>query len=178
VARRIPIDEPYLDAKSFLLHVVTQHNRTKSVFHQHYAFATVVGFEADLAATDMLFTSLLVQAQTALTAEGRNASAGARTRSRSFRSSFLVAYADRIGDRLEEINHAVLREVPSEDQRSALPVLAARRDEVEDTVAAMFPTLRSSTVSSGWDGMGALRGRMAADAAKLNFADLPTSVAV
>jgi Protein of unknown function (DUF2786) len=177
MARRIAIDEPYLEAKSFLLHVVTEHNRTKSVFHQHYAFSTVVGFEADLAATDLLFTSLLVQAQTALSAEGRTARAGDRTRSRSFRSSFLVAFADRIGHRLADINQSVLRDIEPDAQRSALPVLAARRHEVDERVDAMFPALQTNSISAGWDGMGALRGRMAADAAQLSYADLPRSAA-
>ncbi|MFN0030091.1 MAG: DUF2786 domain-containing protein [Acidimicrobiales bacterium] len=176
-ARRVPIEEPYLDAKSFLLHVVSTHNRTKSVYTERYAFVTVVGFEADLAATDMLFTSLLVQAQTALTAEGRNAPAGSRTRSRSFRSSFLLAYAQRIGHRLEEINQSVLQDTAPDAQRSALPVLAARRHEVDEAVDALFPSMRtaSTSIAGGWDGMGALRGQMAADAARLSFADLPGS---
>ena len=55
--------------------------------------SAVVGFAADVAATEVLFTSLLVQAQTAMQAAAATAPAGARTRSRSFRSAFLVAYA-------------------------------------------------------------------------------------
>ena len=47
---------------------------------------------SDLAAVELLFTSLLVQAQTALMR--------APGSSRSYRSSFLFAYAARIGERL------------------------------------------------------------------------------
>jgi hypothetical protein len=173
-SRRIPIDDPYVDAKSYLLQVVAEHTRCRAVFDSHYAQSTVIGFAPDLDAAEMLFTSLLVQAHVALNHEGRNAPAGSRTRGRSFRSSFLVAYAARIGERLAEINRAVLDTFEAEAPRSALPVLAARRDEVDDTVEQLFGgTLRTAPVKTSWDGFGALRGRIAGDQAQLAFADLP-----
>lgn len=172
ITRRIPVDEPYVDAKSLLLQNVAQHSRCRAVFHQRYALSSVVGFEHDVEAAELLFTSLLVQAQVALTAEAHNKPAGSRPRSRGFRSAFLVAYAVRIGERLAAINDAVIGAVEAETGSSALPVLAARRAEVDGAVDELFGPLRSSTVTSGWDSVGGARGAAAADRARLNLADL------
>ncbi len=59
---RIAIDEPYLRAKSLLLHVVAESSRCRSVFLTAFAMSSVTGFADDLDATETLFTSLLVQA--------------------------------------------------------------------------------------------------------------------
>ena len=63
---------------------------------------TVVGFPADLNAVELLFTSLLVQANTAMLRAGGKKDEFGRSRTRAFRQSFLVSYAIRIGERLEE----------------------------------------------------------------------------
>ena len=177
-SRRMPLDDPYVDAKSYLLQVGAERNRCRAVFDGRYALSTVVGFRPDLHAAELLFTSLLVQAQVALTGEARNAPAGARTRGRSFRSSFLVAYATRVGERLAEITQVVLDTVEAETHRSALPVLAARRSEVDDTVDTMFGhTIEHSPLNTRWDGYGAMRGKLAGDHAQLAFADLTQATA-
>src|SRR3974377_713718 len=62
--------------------------------------STVVGFPSDLDAVELLYTSLLVQANTAMLREGAKKDAYGRSRTRAFRQSFLVAYAYRIGVRL------------------------------------------------------------------------------
>lgn len=58
---------------------------------------------SDLDAVELLFTSLLVQATTAMLAAGSRQDAHGRSRTRSFRQSFLAAYAQRIGERLASI---------------------------------------------------------------------------
>jgi hypothetical protein len=167
---RVAIDDPYADAKSLLLQVVAGANRCRTVFHTQLAFSAVLGFPADVAATELLYTSLLVQAQTALASAARKAPPGARTRSRSYRSAFLVAYANRIGQRLALINEHLVAE--SDTSGSALPVLRSREAAVEDAVAARFPGLVSSAVRGGDDAAGWVGGHFAADQAQLNFADL------
>jgi hypothetical protein len=173
VTVRVPIDDPYVDAKSLLLHCVAESSRCRSVFHGQYAMSTVVGFAADVAGTEVLFTSLLVQAQTALQVAAATAPAGARTRSRSYRSAFLVAYAQRIGERLAEINAGVVTDVEAETHRSVLPILAARSSTVDATVDEMFGALRPSSVRGGYDPAGWAGGRLAADRAQLTRGDLP-----
>lgn len=177
-SRRIGLDDPYVDAKSYLLQVVAEHNRCRSVFDTRYALSTVVGFRTDLDAAEMLFTSLLIQVQVALNGEARNAPAGSRIRGRSFRSSFLIAYTHRIGERLAQVNRVVLETVEAETHRSALPVLAARRSEVDETMNRIFgPTIEHSPVKTRWDGYGAMRGRLAGDQAQLTFGDLAEATA-
>ncbi|HEY3834258.1 MAG TPA: DUF2786 domain-containing protein [Acidimicrobiia bacterium] len=169
ITLRLPIDDPYADAKSWLLHVVAENSRCRSVFDSHNALASVVGFASDVAATEMLFTSLLVQAQTAMQGAAARAPAGAHTRSRGFRSSFLVSFAHRIGARLEEINAAVTSAADCDGD--LLPVLAARSSRVDAAVDEMFGTLRRSAVR-GHDPVGWVSGQLAADRARLNAGDL------
>jgi hypothetical protein len=128
-----------------------------------------------VAAVEVLFTSLLVQAQVALRAEAATAPPGSRVRSRSFRSSFLLAYTHRIGDRLDAVNQSV-RAGAVDDDRSLLPVLAARDDAVEDAVEEQFGPLQQSSVSGGTDGLGWTRGELAADRAQLHHGDLDGSL--
>ena len=171
-AIRIPIDEPYINAKWTLLNVVAKNSRCRAVFQKYYAMASVIGFEADLDATETLFTSLLVQAQIALQSAASSAPPGTAVRSRSFRSSFLLAYAYRVGERLAEINAHVVADAEAETGRSILPVLAARSSIVDATVGQIFPNLSSMRSRAGVDPAGWASGRMAADRAKLNAGDL------
>jgi hypothetical protein len=175
---RVPIDEPYFDAKSRLLGNVAHSSRCRAVFHPGIAMCTVVGFADDLAATEMLFTSLLVQAQVALQGATGTAPPGTRARSRSFRAAFLYAYAYRVSERLEEINAYVVAEAEAETGSSILPVLAARSSVIDAAIDEMFGTLRRSTSRRALDPVGWASGVSAADRARLNHGDLgkPASV--
>jgi hypothetical protein len=73
-AIRVPVDNPYVNVKSLLLQTVAEAGRCRSLIHGRLGLSTVVGLAEDLVAVEMLFTSLLVQAQTAL------AGAGARSK--------------------------------------------------------------------------------------------------
>lgn len=168
---RIEIDDPYVDAKSLLLQVVAGANRCRTVYLPHVAMSDLIGFPADVAATEMLHASLLIQAQSALANAARTAPPGARTRSQSYRSSFLVAFANRIGERLDEVNAHLIADAEA-DGRSVLPVLRSRAGEVDDIVSTRYPTVRSSRVRAGSDPAGWASGRAAADQARLNLADL------
>jgi len=172
VTIRLPIDDPYVDVKSLLLQFVAVHSRCRAVFHDRYALSSVIGFASDVAATEMLFTSLLVQSQMAMQAEAAVGGPGSRVRSRSFRSSFLLAYAHRIEERLNKVNCSVESEADVTHDGSLLPVLAARSDAVDETIDELFGELRAAPVRGGTDGFGWTRGRMAADLAQLTFGDL------
>ncbi|TDH48378.1 DUF2786 domain-containing protein [Mycobacterium eburneum] len=162
VARRIWLDNPYAAAKASLVQVVSQSNRCRAVWAERLGFVTVIGCETDLNLVELLTTSLLVQANRAMLSAGRNG--GAQARARSFRQSFLVAYAQRIGERLDDANAAVTAEV-KRDAR-LLPVLAANNRATEELTERLFPSTvpRSVAVSNG-AGWGA--GRAAADMAVL-----------
>ncbi|QZA07758.1 hypothetical protein K3U94_23135 [Mycolicibacter heraklionensis] len=91
-----------------------------------------------------------------------------QARSRSFRQSFLVAYAQRIGERLDSASASVTAEVKRGGR--LLPVLAANSRATEELTERLFPSTvpRSVAVSSG-AGWGA--GRVAADIAVLDTRD-------
>ncbi len=162
--RRIPLQDPYADAKSLLLGAVARANRCQSIHVVQLAHATVLGFESDLMAVEVLFTSLLVQASRAMLAAGRD---DPRSRQRGFRSSFLSAYATRIGQRLEDSTADQVADVDAGEGGRLLPVLAARRDAVEDAVDAMFGDGLVSRHTRISDPRGWVAGHAAADVADL-----------
>lgn len=160
----IPIEDPYAGAKSLLLARVARANRCRAVYYSEVAISTVIGFEADLATVELLFTSLLVQATKAMVAEGERS--GWHARQRAFRRSFLISFAVRIGERLAEASTAAESEVDAERSGALLPVLAKRSERVEEEFQRLFPqTTKTSTSIS--DGLGWQAGRVAADLADL-----------
>jgi hypothetical protein len=165
--RRMPVDDPYAKAKSALLAVVASANNVRCVWADEYALMTLVGFETDLGTVEVLFTSLLMQASKSLLAKGRVTDARGRSRTRSFRQSFFVAFADRIHERL--VMAARQARESAEDQlgRDLLPVLAGRAEEVDDYTAKLFPHLVKIKGSSITNRDGWLAGRAAAEVATL-----------
>lgn len=145
--------------------VVAKANRCKTVFFVKLGFVALVGDPLDLDITELLATSLLVQATHAMVAQGRHVTSAGTSQTRSFRRSFLVAYAIRIGERLEE---AAERAHELKEDPRLLPVLADRSRVVEDTFHEMFTNLvsRSTVVTKdhGWHA-----GRHAADHANLTI---------
>lgn len=164
---RIAVDPPYEMAKSILLDEVSRANRCRSVWSKALAVCTVFGFPTDLELVELLYTSLLVQATTAMTAEGSRRDRHGRSSTRSFRQAFLTAYATRIGERLAGAADRAGREAAAELGGSLLPVLAARDEAVQEQFQATFPNLtyRQVTVSNA---EGYRSGRAAADRASLN----------
>jgi hypothetical protein len=158
-ARRIGVDHPYENEKASLLDAVSRANGCRTVWSPELGFSTIFGFDADIDAVELLHTSLLVQANRAMT---RDEPAKGKARVKAFRRSFLVAYAIRIGERLREVAE---REFAG--RGDLLPVLRSRDVEVRAAMEKVFPrTVRSraSRVDSleGWDS-----GRAAADEAHL-----------
>ncbi|WP_141576475.1 DUF2786 domain-containing protein [Actinomadura sp. WMMA1423] len=163
--RRIAVDSPYDAPKAVLLTVVAEANRCRAIWHRELGFSTVLGFPADLAAVEILFTSLLVQATSAMVNAGPRRDARGRSRTRSFRHAFLNAYAVRIGERLRG---AADRAAADAGGKDLLPVLAARDQAVDQAVDTMFPDLAKGRAGSVSNYEGWLAGRAAADLASLN----------
>ncbi|MEV5136834.1 DUF2786 domain-containing protein [Streptomyces syringium] len=163
-ACRIGVEGPYESAKALLLDAVAAANHCRAVWSSDYDFSTVVGFEADLELVELMYTSLLVQATTAMRRAGDAHHARSR-RTRDFRQSFLIAYAARIRDRLSDAARDVAAEAEQED-REVLPVLAAREVAVGETAERLFPTTTAHRLK-GRDAEGWARGEEAADAAVL-----------
>ena len=164
---RVAIDDPYAGAKSVLLHVVASANRCQAVWSKHLGFSTVLGFDSDLEFVDVLYTSLLVQATSAMVAAGAQYDRYGRSRTRSFRQSFLLSYANRIGDRLRAAEVAAESAAAEEYGDAVLPVLADRSAAVDALRDATFPGAVNRSLSvnnaAGW-----AAGRAAADMASLS----------
>ncbi len=155
-ARRIGVDRPYEGPKALLLDAVAEANRCEAVWSADFGFSTVVGHEPGLDAVELLYTSLLVQADRAL---HRGPS-----RRKDFRESFLIAYAARIRDRLTAATAAEV--AARSDAAGLLPVLAAHDLAVRTATRRLFPTTTTSRLK-GRDPDGWQQGRAAADQARL-----------
>ncbi|GAA5056134.1 DUF2786 domain-containing protein [Streptomyces similanensis] len=159
-ACRIGVEPPYEQAKAVLLDAVATANHCRAVWNEPLGFSTVVGFEADLEVVELLYTSLLVQATTAMTRAEAAQRAGGRKRTKTFRQSFLAAYAHRIGSRLAAVaEHQVTEDL--------LPVLATRDVAVADRLDRMFPDTTTTRLRGVSDAAGWTEGAQAADRAQM-----------
>jgi hypothetical protein len=179
--RRIAVDNPYEGPKTTLLNTVAEANRCRAIWSQDVGLVTVVGFPADLDAVELLFTSLLVQANTAMVRAGGKKDEFGRSRTRAFRQSFLVSYSIRIGERLTQATTHAEQEViaarAAEPDGGAgsggtgtdlVPFLAARREAVDGAVDGLFgDRLTKGRASRVTDAEGWASGRAAADMASL-----------
>jgi hypothetical protein len=165
-ARRMWLDNPYVAAKALLVGAVAEANRCRSVLAEKLGFTTVLGDEVDLEIVELLSTSLLVQATRAMVAAGSQISRYGRSRTRSYRQSFLLAYATRIGERLATARDVGVAEAAA-DSAQLLPVLAARERVVDELFESMFPESVSRSFSIG-NAAGWHAGRAAADLATLD----------
>jgi Protein of unknown function (DUF2786) len=164
-ARRLWLDNPYVAAKALLVGAVAEANRCRTVLSEKLGFTTVLGDEVDLEIVELLSTSLLVQATRAMVAAGSQTTCSGRSRTRSYRQSFLIAYATRIGERLSTARNVGTAAVA--DRARLLPVLAARERAVDDLFESMFPQSVSRSYSVG-NAAGWHAGRTAADLAILD----------
>ncbi|MGA4850381.1 DUF2786 domain-containing protein [Streptomyces sp. G5(2025)] len=173
-ACRVGVDAPYETAKAILLDSVATANRCRAVWNEAFGFSTVVGFEPDLEAVELLYTSLLVQGTAAMTKAEAGQRAAGRKRTKTFRQTFLLAYAHRIGARLaragehavkEAAEAATAAEASGGGAASLLPVLAAREVAVTDRAERMFPETTTTRVRGATDGEGWAHGTAAADRA-------------
>ena len=168
-ARRVGVDNPYEAPKVSLLDAIASANRCRTVWSKEFGFVNVIGFPTDLDTVELIFTSLLVQATTAMTREGQRTAAGGRARSKSFRQSFLLSYAMRIRERLTQATREQTETAAAEPGGSRLlPVLSARSDAVDATTDRMFPKLQQTSLGRIGDAAGWTSGRAAADLAVLN----------
>lgn len=130
-----------------------------------FEFSTVVGFEGDLESVELLYTSLLVQGTAAMTRAEAGQRAGGRKRTKTFRQSFLLAYASRLGQRLAETAEHTAAEVPDN-----LPALVARDVAVSSRAEEMFPKTTTTRLRGATDLAGWTDGTEAADRAHVGTA--------
>lgn len=160
-AIRIGIDDPYAHPKAILLAVIGDASQCRAVWSKTLGFSTVFGFAGDLSSVELLYTSLLLQARNAMVRAGDPSK---RTRSRSFRRSFLLGFANRIGGRLEEAASTAVADAVEYRRPEIVPVLAERSCRVENFRNEAFPDLAQHRITTGdWSGWAS--GAAAAEAA-------------
>jgi len=168
---RVAVDPPYADAKALLLQTVAAASRCRAVSMPTLSMSSVVGFPVDLEAVQLLFTSLLVQAQHALRLAASRSGPGDRPRSQRFRSAFLLGFADRIGDRLEQTNRTAYADAAG-SSTTFLPVLRSREVRIDEFIDERWGKLTAGRVRGGIDGAGWVSGSIAGDAAELTSGKL------
>ena len=151
---RVVIDAPHASAKVQLLQAVAGANGCRTIWSERDRVAHTFGFADDLAAVELLFTSLLVQATVAVHRAGPQRDQFGRVRTASFRRAFLLAFAVGIGRRLREAADALAEELAATTGTDLVPVLGRRKAEVDVAVREAFPFTRrmSSSIANadGW----------------------------
>ena len=164
--RRMPVDDPYASAKAYLIAEVADANRCRVVHSPDLGWVTAFGYDHDLAAVELLATSLLAQATAAMARQGVRRDAAGRSRTRSFRRAFLVGFGHRIGERLRVATAQEVAVTPAGSDRLA-PVLAVREDRLVAAQQRAFPVVRRRATSvshpAGWS-----EGRAAGERARLD----------
>ena len=159
--RAIVVPPPYASAKTSLLGSVARANRCQVIIGRDQV--TAAGYAADLDVVELLFTSLLVQAGVAMHAADESQTQG---RTKAFRHTFLLAFAQRIGARLREAQRAAEQEAVTTHGSALVPVLTRRLAAVDDAVKDAFGPLGTKRVIAS-HGLGWRAGAAAADRADL-----------
>lgn len=163
----VHVPAPYLGPKVRLLGAVASAYDVRSAYvvqsggGDRVGRVTLVGYRSDLQVVEVLFTSLLLQATAAMLREDDGG------RPRSFRQSFLLGFAARVGQRLRRTRLVARQEATAERGTGAELVLVDRRQAVDSAYREMFPRLRAVRMSSSnYDGSWA--GQRAGDTASLS----------
>jgi hypothetical protein len=166
-SRRIHIDSPYAEEKATFLSIVADANGARSVWSSDLSWCTVMGFPVDLDLTEVLYTSLLVQATRASAAA---TATDASLRTPSFRRAFLVSYAHRIGERLDHARDDAAADAERQYGSGLVHVLADKQRAVDEAYDEAFPNARSKG-SRSYDASGWHAGRAAADRARIQHGE-------
>jgi hypothetical protein len=156
--RNVVIDAPYASAKTVLIGTIASVNGVRSVEHRGAkpAKVSLVGFDSDLRLVDLLYTSLLLQAATALRRQPETG--------RAFRRAFLIGFAAEVGERLREARADAVEESGG---ASTDLVLRDRARDVEDAMYEAFPRITRAGRLSISDRTGLIAGRRSGATANL-----------
>ena len=168
---RVHIESPYAEEKAGFLAVLADVNNVRAIWSPQIGISTLMGFPVDIQLSELLFTSLLFQA----TRASADATAGNRhLRTASFRRAFLVAYAERIGERLRATKQHASTAAEQHYGAALVPLLADRQAAIDAAYEQAFPNVTVMKArqlnANGW-----YAGRAAADLAKIGAGAAITS---
>jgi hypothetical protein len=165
---------PYVNARVQLANEIAKAHSVRLLQSTGYKGKTVylIGYETDVALTEMLYTSLLVQATSALGSTEVKALKPDFEHGTAFSRSFLLSFAFRIGERLRESTATATeaQETTETGQRSVALVLADRTADVDADVLRRYGRIRPARATTGASSSaGATAGSVAASRADLGI---------
>lgn len=155
---------PYATSKAVLLTVIaaTNHCTAVRVTRRGDQTMRVFGFGEDIGNVESLFVALSAHA----TREVLNATVPEWETPKAFRYAFLLGFAIRIGQRLEDAGRVARDGYETETGVSTALVLSERSVAVKDAMSVEYPKLGTSRTSAS-SRAGHAYGRAAADRADL-----------
>lgn len=166
----IKIQNPYLNQKNALVYTIAKANSTQAVMTSkprgsNGASITLIGFAEDVEATKVLFATLSAYAVSDMLKQ----SVPSWESARAFRISYILAFAARIGKRLEEATVAATAEYEETTGESVGLALVDKKKDVDSAYREHFAgssiVSRNTRITSG---AGFNAGASAADRANLN----------
>lgn len=156
---------PYVRARLDLLDNVSEASCCRLVTSTGWdgRIGTVVGYETDVSAVDVLYTSLMIQVTVAM--KGETVPVGVNTT--AFRRSFLFGFSERVAERLREANRIVTDEIQADASDSVALVLVDRKKAVDEDLFRRYGKLGSLGASARPGGSGVGAGRAAGGRADL-----------
>lgn len=156
---------PYVRARLDLLDSVSEASGCRIVTFTGWdgRIGTVIGYETDVSAVDVLYTSLMIQATLAM--KGETVPVGENTT--AFRRSFLFGFSGRVAERLREANQVVADEIQADATDEVALVLVDRQKAVDEDLFRRYGKLGNLGASAGLGGSGLGAGRAAAGQADL-----------
>jgi hypothetical protein len=142
------------------------------IMNVRLGLATVFGMAADVETTEVLYTSLLLQASQAMMTSPSTPFGAPPSTIAAFRRSFLMGFAKRVGHRLRSLRAVVVDEVASE-RGDLLPVLTERQSTV-DAVVEQYCS-RKIRYRRGSSAAGLVAGDHAGERASIATSTLPES---
>lgn len=167
VTELVTVEAPYAGARAALLSCVAGANGCRVVIQggeQGAKRCAVVGHRSDLAKVTTLFAALSLHATRTMLA----APVPPYDTARRFRHAFLLAFAGRIGERLQEAARVAQVDAERATGRSVGLVLVDRSAAVDVAVDEQFPRLRAIRPQAS-SHAGLRSGRSAADGAALGL---------
>lgn len=147
---------PYVNARVMLASLIAEAHSVTPLTSTSYRgkMLHLNGYETDVELTEMLYTSLLVQASRALASPEVKRTKPGHVHGTAFGRSFLMAFAETIGARLREAHRTIGSENTS--GRSVALVLVDRRNAVAEDVLRRYGKLRVAkqiTAGSSYEGL-------------------------
>jgi len=179
--RVIQIPGPYASDKHVLLQMVGKVNRVRAIMTrglQGAVTTTLVGFATDIQATEVVWTSLLSQCTNEMLAVHYVATSRPGGSTYSFRRNFILAFSQRIADRLQQANARAEQNVQETTGSSVALVLRDRAKLVSEAFRTQFPDVRYVSASASTNAAGRSAGWSAGGRANLGQQGLRSTPAL